>query len=193
MVEASLGGISGQWLWSSPVCGDMEDFNEVTNLELCIKWYMAATYMPLIKIHSKSTVRDPMAFDGVNKNLMMRALNTRRSFLPHFYSILRSGPLLRPMFYQFPRSENLTRLNTQFSVGDDLLIVPNLLPSQTHVNIWMPPGVWYELWSGMKLDAEEGEPVRLATTQSDFVVLIEGGKIIASQKVTLLFNLFYFN
>lgn len=182
LVKASLSGISGHWFWSTPICGDMEDFDAELHTSLCVKWYMAATYFPLIKIHSKTNVRDPMAFSGIDRIQMLQALKTRLSLLPYFYTILQSGPLLRPMFYQFPYSKDLTNLTTQFSIGDDLLIVPNLLPRQSHVHVWVPPGDWYELWSGLKLEAEEGDPISMATTQADFLVLIQAGKILLLQK-----------
>lgn len=185
LIQTSLGGISGQWLWASPICGDTEHFDPVTQTSLCVKWYLAATFMPLIKIHSKTIARDPFAFTGMTRMHMLNALNTRKILMPYIYTTLQKGPLLRPMFYQFPHSERLANVTTQFSVGKDLLIVPNLLPLQSHVNVWSPPGVWYELWSGLKLDSEEGQPVTMATTEADFVTLIRAGSILVMQKVCI--------
>ncbi|KAM3961682.1 alpha-glucosidase 2 [Aphomia sociella] len=182
LVEAALGGVSGHWFWSSPICGDTDNYNDVTQIQLCIKWYMAATYMPMIKIHSKSIPRHPLAFNGTDRILVVTALNRRLSMLPYFYTTLQEGPLLRPMFYQFPSSESLADIKTQFSVGNDLLIVPNLTPSQSHVHAWLPPGTWYEFWSGFKLEGDEGEAVTMTTTDADFLTLIRGGAIIAMQK-----------
>lgn len=184
LIETALGGVSGQWLWSSPICGDTENFNRITQIPLCVKWYMAATYMPMIKIHSKDVRRDPLSFTGTNKANIITALNNRLRFMPYFYTTLQEGPLLRPMFYQYPLSLNLTDLDTQFSVGDDLIIVPNLEPSQFHVHFWMPPGQWYEIWGGLPMIAEEGQPVYMMTVQSDFLTLIRGGSIIVMQDVS---------
>ncbi|GBP97317.1 Alpha-glucosidase 2 [Eumeta japonica] len=184
LMDAALAGISGNRYWSSLVCGDARNFNADTQTSLCIKWYMAATYMPLIKIHSKEIPRHPLAFSGTNRNHMINALRRRTSLMPYFYTVLRSGPLLRPMFYQYPKSERLENINTQFNVGDDLLIVPNLLPSQSIVNVWLPPGVWYELWSGLKLEHDEEEPVAMTTTEADFLTLLRGGAIIMLQELT---------
>ncbi|KAL4711013.1 hypothetical protein ACJJTC_017978 [Scirpophaga incertulas] len=182
LVEAALGGVSGHWLWSSPICGDTVNFNTKSQMNLCIKWYMAAKFMPLIKIHSKDVARDPIAFQGTQKALMITSLNERLSFLPYFYTVLQEGPLLRPMFYEFPHSEELSNLSSQFTVGDALLIAPNLLPSQSHVHTQMPPGTWYEFWSGMLIDAKEGEIVTMTTTEADFLTFIRGGFIVAMQQ-----------
>lgn len=183
LVEASLGGVSGHWYWSSPICGDTEEFSNVTQVRLCAKWYMAATYMPMIKIHSKVIPRDPVAFVGTDRLQMTTALNRRLSLLPYFYTVLQNGPLLRPMFYQFPTSKNLTDLTSQFAVGDDLVIVPNLEPSQTHVHFWMPPGTWYEFWGGLEIIGEEGFAVTMTTTEADFLTMVRAGSIIIMQKV----------
>lgn len=193
LTEAALGGISGHWLWSSPICGDTEHFDPETQTNLCVKWYMAATYLPLIKIHSKSVERHPIAFAGTNKMYMTTALNRRICFLPYIYTTLQEGPLLRPMFYQFPASESLKNLTSQYSVGDDLLIVPNLLPNQSHVHVWMPPGSWFEIWSGLKLDGVEGEAVTLTTTDADFLTLVRGGSIIVMQQVREITNVSWSN
>ncbi|XP_059056129.1 neutral alpha-glucosidase C-like [Achroia grisella] len=182
LVDIALGGISGHWLWSSPICGDTDNYNSTTQIELCIKWYMAATYMPMVKIHSKSIPRHPLAFQGIDRALVINALNHRLSLLPYFYTVLQEGPLLRPMFYQFPASDSLKDLTSQFSVGDSLLIVPNLTPSQSHVHVWLPPGSWFEIWSGFKLEGEEGDVVTMTTTTSDFLTLIRGGSIMVMQK-----------
>lgn len=184
LVQAALGGVSGQWLWSSPICGDTDNFNTTTQIHLCVKWYMAATYMPMIKIHSKNTSRDPLSFTGTNRVNIIAALNNRLRLMPYFYTTLQHGPLLRPMFYQFPFSANLTDVNTQFSVGEDLMIVPNLEPHQINVFLWMPPGKWYEIWSGLPLIGNEGELVTMTTTESDFLTLIRGGSIIVMQTVS---------
>lgn len=192
LVQAALGGVSGQWLWSSPVCGDTENFNRTTQIPLCVKWYMAATYMPMIKIHSKNIGRDPLSFSGTNKANIMAALHNRLRLMPYFYTTLQEGPLLRPMFYQFPLSTNLTDLNTQFSVGEDLIIVPNLEPFQTRVHFWMPPGQWYEMWGGLPLIDNEGEPVTMTTTEADLLTLIRGGAIIVLQTVRRTINTYLF-
>ncbi|XP_072938366.1 alpha-glucosidase 2-like [Epargyreus clarus] len=184
LIEAALGGISGHWLWSSPVCGDTENFDIDGQASLCVKWYMAGTFLPMLKIHSRVNPRDPFAFIGTHKQLIVEAIKRRLSLLPYLYRTLQEGPLLRPMFYQFPSSENLANINTQFSVGNDLVIVPNLLPRQNHVNFWMPPGTWYELWSGLQLEGDEGNPVTMFTTEADFFTAIRGGSILVIQKDT---------
>ncbi|KAF9407088.1 hypothetical protein HW555_012776, partial [Spodoptera exigua] len=186
LIEASLGGVSGHWYWSSPICGDTDDFEKNYQTALCAKWYMAATYMPMIKIDSKVHARDPLSFDGTDKRHMIKALNRRLSLLPYFYTTLQEGPLLRPMFFQYPSIDNMTDLTTQFAVGNDLLIVPNLQPMQTHVHVRMPPGTWYEFWSGLEIFGGVGEPVTMTTTAADFFSLVRAGSIIVMQKETQL-------
>lgn len=184
LIQAALGGASGHWHWSTPICGDTDNFDSTTHLNLCVKWYMAATYLPMIRIHSKQVPRDPLSFEGTHRTLMINALKARMSLAPYFYTTLQEGPLLRPMFYQFPNSEALKDLTSQFSVGEDLVIVPNLQPNQAMVHMWLPPGDWYELWSGYKLEGVEGEAVTMGTTEFDFFTAIRAGSIIVLQKVS---------
>lgn len=95
LVEAALGSISGHWHWSTPVCGDMDSFDLDLHSNLCVKWYMAAVYMPMIKIHSIDHYRDPLTFSGTHRNLILNALRFRSSLLPYFYTVLQEGPLLK--------------------------------------------------------------------------------------------------
>ncbi|CAH0399526.1 unnamed protein product [Chilo suppressalis] len=181
LIATALGGVSGNWLWSSPICGDEENFDIDNHANLCVKWYMASTYLPIIKIHSKLKARDPSAFGGTHRALTIKALENRLSLLPYFYTVLQEGPLLRPMFYQFPLNEELRESRSQFSVGDSLLIAPNLEPRQSNVHVRVPPGTWYEFWSGLKVQAEEGEMVTMTTTEADFLTFIRGGDIVVTQ------------
>ncbi|KPJ03138.1 Alpha-glucosidase [Papilio xuthus] len=182
LIAMALGGISGHWYWSSPVCGDSEDFDIENHSLLCVKWYMAGTFFPILTIHSKSTPRDPIQFVGTYRTYINNALNHRLNLLSYFYTTLQEGPLLRPMFYQYPEVSELKGVNSQFNVGENLLIIPNLQPSQTHVHVWMPPGTWYEMYSGLRLNATIGDAVTMTTTDSDFLTLIRGGSIVPLQK-----------
>ncbi|CAK1542073.1 unnamed protein product [Leptosia nina] len=181
LIRAAVGGISGHWLWSSPICGDTVNFDPARQSNLCAKWYMASTYFPMVRIESGVVPRDPSAFNGTYRNQMITALNRRLSFLPYFFTVLQNGPLLRPMFYQFPEADALEQVNTQFNVGDGLLIVPNIHVYQSYVHVTMPPGTWYEFWAGEKVNVTEGEIATIPTLESDFLTLIHGGSIIALQ------------
>ncbi|XP_047505588.1 maltase-glucoamylase-like isoform X1 [Pieris napi] len=180
LIQAALGGISGHWLWSSPICGDNKFFPE-NQTDLCAKWYMASTYFPLVRIDANTPARDPTAFNGNYRNYMVTALNRRLAFIPYFYTVLQQGPLLRPMFYQYPQADYFEKTNSQFSVGDDLLIVPNLHVMQSYVHVTMPPGTWYEIWGGERVNVTEGKIATMPTLESDFLTLIRGGSIIALQ------------
>ncbi|VVC91587.1 unnamed protein product, partial [Leptidea sinapis] len=181
LVTAALGGISGHWLWSSPICGDNKDFHAENQTSLCIKWYLAATFLPLITIDCTTVPRDPTAFNTTERLHMIEALNRRQSLLPYFNTVLQKGPLLRPMFYQFPDAHYLENITTQFGVGDSLMIVPNLQPFQSHVHVLMPPGSWFEFWGGARVNSSEGKMATMTTLESELLTLIRAGSIVMIQ------------
>ncbi|XP_050676249.1 uncharacterized protein LOC126973143 isoform X2 [Leptidea sinapis] len=181
LVTAALGGISGHWLWSSPICGDNKDFHAENQTSLCIKWYLAATFLPLITIDCTTVPRDPTAFNTTERLHMIEALNRRQSLLPYFNTVLQKGPLLRPMFYQFPDAHYLENITTQFGVGDSLMIVPNLQPFQSHVHVLMPPGSWFEFWGGARVNSSEGQMATMTTLESELLTLIRAGSIVMIQ------------
>ncbi|KAK1260597.1 hypothetical protein QJS04_geneDACA020338 [Acorus gramineus] len=75
----------------------------------------------------------------------------RYRLLPYFYTLLytthRTGaPIMRPLFFEFPRDANTHRVDAQFILGKSVLVSPVLKPNKTTVRAYFPHGDWFNLF-----------------------------------------------
>jgi len=57
-------------------------------------------------------------------------------------------PLMRPMFMEHPSEKVTWSLDDQFYLGPDLIVAPVLKPGLRQRSVWLPKGVWTNLFSG---------------------------------------------
>ena len=103
-----------------------------------------------------------------NAALVLDALNAHAALGETMLSLARHAartgePIVRHMAYVFP-GEGLERCNTQFMLGDDLLVAPVLEKGATARRVQLPRGSW-RAWNGDVL--EGGVSVELPVTLRD--------------------------
>jgi len=72
-------------------------------------------------------------------------------YLSHYENAL---PLVRPLFMEFPDDQKLLYnyiLKDQFMVGDAIMVTPVLDPGVSLLSSYFPQLIWYELWSGLRI------------------------------------------
>ncbi len=57
-------------------------------------------------------------------------------------------PIIRPVFWLAPEDEQALICEDQFLVGDELLVAPVLDPGKRSREIYFPPGMWQDYWTG---------------------------------------------
>ena len=163
--------ISGSGLVSMQVCGiDEKTFslNRTFSMdELCLRWYQLAAFMPAVHAIRGNAGNSSMPYGFTKKtftNWVKRALQRRIKLSPYIYSQMflsnqdneNSGfPLVRPLFYEFPQDFNLNNyfvIWKQFMFGDSILVNPILDPEIRLLEAYFPREIWYELWSGLKIE-----------------------------------------
>jgi len=94
--------------------------------------------------------------------------------MPYLYTLAeensRTGiPMMRPLFLEFPNATadrhpiDLDAPN-QFMLGRSLLVAPAVYPDQPDAYaVTLPPGRWYDFWSGKKVVAGIRESVSVST------------------------------
>ncbi len=144
--------------------------------DLLTKWIEVAAFQPIDRDHSaKGTRRHEVWVDGpVQEAIRRRFIEERYKLLPYLYTTAeetsRSGvPLMRPLFVEFPGATadghpiDLDAGDSEFMVGDDLLVAPNPSPEEiAPYEVHLPPGTWYDFWTGERFErAANGEAVDL--------------------------------
>jgi alpha-glucosidase len=152
-------GLSG-FTWAG---ADIGGFTGGPSPELLTRWYQVGAFTPVFRNHAaKNTPRAEPWVDGADHlAIRRRYIEERYRLLPYLYAVAeqnsRTGdPVMRPVFYDYPE---LTKAPCDqamaFTVGRDLLVVPNAKPESTHVyDACMPSGGWFDYWTGLEVEGE---------------------------------------
>lgn len=97
-------------------------------------------------------------------------LNLRYQLLPYLYSAVKEAsetgmPIMRALWLQYPEDSRSVECSNQYLWGRDILVAPVTEKGATHKHVYLPPGVWYDFWTGEKVEAATtiNRPVDLGT------------------------------
>jgi alpha-glucosidase len=157
-------GLSGFSLSGADVGG----FGGSPSTELLTKWLMLAAFQPIDRDHAAKGTRphEPWA-DGPEQEAIRRHyIEERYRLLPYLYTTAeetsRDGiPIIRPLFLEYPHAtaDNHPLDNDapgEFFFGPSILVAASPLPDDVApYDVHLPPGIWYDYWTGVKLDRSE--------------------------------------
>jgi len=155
--------------------------------DLYVRFMQFGACSPVARIHcSKGVHRYPWEYGARAEQIVGEAFRWRYRLLPTLYAASieanRSGtPLLRRADLEWPDHPEAAD-NTQFLLGDDLLVAPILdaasedgMATRT---VWIPPGDWQAANSGRRFRG----PARIgvACSLAEYPVFIRGGGLVWS-------------
>jgi len=123
------------------------------------QWAMAfGSFTPFWRPHGDTAAsRWPM--DQANSSLVVADAkkygDLRYALMPYTYTLAwqahNSGiPMARAMLLEFPQNAEAWQFDQQFMWGPAVLVAPNA-SDNANVSLWLPPGKWYDYWSGEAL------------------------------------------
>lgn len=181
MLETSIYGIPFSGV---PICGHGGHADE----ELCLRWMQLGAFYPLSLMYYNygEKPRHPAAFGKAFSRFTKTLLNTRYSLLPYLYTCFYHAhttgiPVLRALVFEFPRSEEAASMDTQFLWGPALMIVPSMEKESTTTRAWLPPGVWYDYYTGRRFSSDD-KHVSLPSPEFYVNLLVRGGHVIVIRK-----------
>jgi alpha-glucosidase len=140
---------------------------------LLTRWTELATFQPIDRNHSNkgSGDKEVWVHGPEQEAIRRRYIEERYRLMPYLYTAVeelsRTGvPVVRPLFLEFPHaSKDLQpldlRAGNEFLFGPDLLVAPSPFPEQPEAYpLKLPPGVWYDYWTGEKVQDAEGQSDR---------------------------------
>jgi alpha-glucosidase len=148
-------------------CGaDVGGFIGTPGPELLTRWTELATFQPLDRNHTNkgSGDKEVWVHGPEQEAIRRRYIEERYRLLPYLYTLVeelsRTGlPVVRPLFLEFPAATKDLRpfdldAGNEFLLGPDLLVAPPPFPEQPDsYPLRLPPGVWYDYWTGAKIQA----------------------------------------
>ncbi|VDN03320.1 unnamed protein product [Thelazia callipaeda] len=132
--------------------------------QLLTRWYQVKTGTSLNKYfrnlnfftavthaHIDTKRREPWLFSNTTTSSIRRAIRTRYSFLPYWYTIfyehtLTGKPPMRPVWSEFPDDEGSFDEEREWLLGSGLLVRPVMEPDVPSISLYLPGRrnvVWY--------------------------------------------------
>ncbi|HEU5397493.1 MAG TPA: TIM-barrel domain-containing protein, partial [Verrucomicrobiae bacterium] len=184
-ISTCLGmGISG-----FPFIGsDISGFVRPATGELYARWLQAGVFYPFMRSHTElgTPDKEPWAFGARFEEINRRSIELRYQLLPYIYNVMEQAsetgvPALRPLFMDFPNDEQTASIDDEFLFGSDLLVAPVLWEEAEGRQIYLPPGDWYDYWTGRHYSGKS--TINVAVTLDSIPMFVRGGGFIFRQPV----------
>ena len=172
--------------WSHDMGGHMGAHS--IDPEMYIRWMQFGAFSPILRTHSTKDAglnKEPWVFADRERDILHDIIRQRYQFAPYIYSMARRTyddalPLCRPMYYDYPESEEAYANRNEYMFGDNVLVYPITSPMHDGISIqqvWLPAGCdWYELSSGTLLRG--GQTVERKFQLDEYPVYVKAGSVL---------------
>jgi mannosyl-oligosaccharide alpha-1,3-glucosidase len=172
-------------------CGaDIGGFFGNPEAELFYRFYQSGAFLPFFRAHAHIDTkrREPWLYGKDVELIVREAIRKRYSLLPLWYTLFyeheRSGlPVIRPMLMQYPLDKNAFALDSQFTVGDRLLVHPVTQKGVNKVDVYFPSrngdkqaDIWYDFDDYRKIERVGVESIPVDNNK--IPVFLRGGTIL---------------
>ncbi|MCL1846216.1 MAG: alpha-xylosidase [Defluviitaleaceae bacterium] len=158
MAESLRGGLSlslcGFGFWSHDIGG----FENTATPDVYKRWVAFGLMSSHSRLHGSSSYRVPWLFDDEASKVLKHFVQLKESLLPYIYRNAETAhkkgiPMMRAMFLEFPDDPVCTFLDTQYMLGDSLLVAPIFNEEGTR-RLYLPKteGQWTNWFTGAKSD-----------------------------------------
>lgn len=145
-------GLCGFSFWSHDTGG----YLGVPSDELYIRWTAFSIFQSHIRYHGNPpNYKEPWNFSDKVKSVVRELLELRYQLIPYIYSECHSAagaglPVLRHMVIEHHDDPTVYSIEDQFYCGDRLLVAPVLSRNNSR-RIYLPEGLWYDLFSAQRI------------------------------------------
>jgi alpha-glucosidase/alpha-D-xyloside xylohydrolase len=175
--------------WGSDT-GGFYPTKELTG-ELYVRWFQFSAFCALFRSHGRTwKLRLPWGWctgdagplehgqgpdpaelrNAEVEPICRKYLELRYRLLPYNYTLVREAcdtglPPMRALWLHFPGDPHAVKLGDEYLWGRDLLVAPVVEKGAKTRRLYLPPGAWYDWWTGEKLAGARwiDRPVDLAT------------------------------
>ncbi len=140
-------------------CGtDIGGFMQDTTPELLTRWIEAACFSPLFRNHCNKGNRyqEPWRFGEETLEIYKKYVKLHYAFIPYMYDLFWKGeknglPVMRPLALHYENDRKALRCNSQYMVGDQLMMAPVLDQGAEERMVYLPRGDWFDMNTGKKI------------------------------------------
>jgi alpha-glucosidase len=184
-------GISGYAFAGNDVGG----FANSGSADLVTRWFEVGAFTPMFRDHNSNDTmpKEPWVHGPVHEAIRRRYIEERYRLMPYLYSAFeensRDGlPIMRPLFLEYPTLGDPKQDNgdfvgndSEFLFGHDLLVVPQPGETLNPMQVLLPPGDWFDYWTGKKVEGPHQFKIHPAL--EDLPVFVRAGAIIPEQRL----------
>ncbi len=197
-LSMSLCGIP--W-WNSDIGGFWDaDIESDYFKELIVRWFQFGLFSPVMRLHGSRRPESTYVYRHPGIIEPSRGANEIWSFGERNYPILRDlillrykmkpyvlecaknsaetgEPIMRPMFFDFPKDEVCYTISDQYMFGRDILFAPIINQGETDRKVYLPEGKWIR--TSDKVVYEGSRWIDAHAEIDEFIAFVrEGAKII---------------
>ena len=152
MAETLRGGLSfsmsGFSFWSHDISG----FESTATPDLYKRWAAFGLLSSHSRLHGSSSYRVPWVFDEEAVDVVRFFSRLKCSLMPYLYSRAveaheEGTPMMRPLVFEFPQDPAAAFIDTEYMLGDALLVAPIFSEDKT-VRYYLPEGRWTDYFTG---------------------------------------------
>ncbi len=141
-------GLSGFGYWSHDIGG----FEGTPDPLVFKRWLAFGLLSSHSRLHGSSSVRVPWAFDDEAVDIARRFTRLKHSLMPYLGRAAEEAhtdgvPMLRHMLLEFGDDRSALTAETQYMLGDSLLVAPVFSPDGV-AEVYVPEGTWTSLLDG---------------------------------------------
>jgi alpha-glucosidase (family GH31 glycosyl hydrolase) len=119
-------------------------YQSMPNKELYIRWLEVNTFLPSVQISIA-----PWQYDTETVNITKKMLQIRNQYFDMFVELANEStktgaPIIRPLWWIAPDDEVAQKTDSEFLVGNKILVAPVLTDGARKRDIYVPKGVWYD-------------------------------------------------
>ena len=152
MAETIRGGLSfamsGFSFWSHDISG----FESTATPDLYKRWAAFGLLSSHSRLHGSGSYRVPWLFDEEACDVVAYFSKLKCRLMPYLYAKAveaheEGTPMMRPMVFEFTSDPAVSYLDSQYMMGEALLVAP-ILREDSVCQYYLPKGVWTHLLSG---------------------------------------------
>lgn len=196
-------GLAGIPWWTTDIGGFQGgNVEDPAFQELLIRWFQWAVFCPVFRLHgyrepqiqpdhawrdgiaqcNSGSPNEVWSYGEQNYQLMKQGLFLREKLRPYIGQLmeeshLHGDPVMRTLFYQYPKQDQSWQTEDQYMLGADLLVAPVLHAGQRERQVWLPAGeTWIALDGGETYQG--GQFITADAPLSAIPVFIRGGSAL---------------
>ena len=172
-------GLSGFTFWSNDVGG----FTGTPSDALYARWTAWSIFNSHMRLHGgPPRFREPWNYAPETQQIFRDLVGLRYRLMPYLLSEARRSarqglPVLRHLAFEFQEDPTSWNVEDQFMFGEAILVAPILTEHGTR-NVWIPPGTWYEAWTGEELRGPVW--IRVTTPPDRVPLYFRGGRVVVT-------------